>query len=80
MVHMTWREKATERKLQGAKVPGNERAGERVGQGASWPGSESARVLLAYSHRGANWPGSEKARYRSLYWRNSTRNPQFFLI
>jgi len=48
-------ERATERKLQGAKVPGNEMARERKGQGAKAPGSESAREQFG---QGVNRPGS----------------------
>ena len=43
------------------KVPGNELATERKGQGAKVPGSKLARVLLADSLQGANWPRSRKA-------------------
>jgi len=64
-------ERATERKFQGAKWPGNERARKRVGQGANRP------VLLSESLRGANWPGNEKARYHNHDMHNHFYPPRF---
>ena len=64
MILTVWSERATERKFQGAKWPGNERARERVGQGANrpesyWPirsgerigpGAKRLGTLLVYAY------------------------------
>jgi len=65
-----------DRRIKGAKEPGNELARGRRFQGAKVPGSELARVLLADSLRGANWPGSEKARYR--FWQAHQTSAAFY--
>jgi len=57
-------ERATERKFQGAKVPGNEMARERKGQGVKAPGSDLARGGIGQGPIGRFAPGSELARER----------------
>ena len=83
-------ERATERKFQGAKVPGNEKARERVGQGANRP------VLLAREREGSvpvfrrtapqsavcmvTWRAEPKAEHCSYYNTTASKRLCFILI